>query len=77
MESNLSGTQEKYAELLLFTCYILRQYSNFKGHPIAYSIYSFFKRWEYNVRSVEDCADQELATLVEYVGEKGRKRFIS
>lgn len=76
LESNASGEDEKFGEILLFCCVVLRQMANLGiHHPIASSLATLVMQVSDNLTELVEYEHEIDVKLVEYKGSHGRKRF--
>ncbi len=77
LETTVSGNEEKFAEILLFCCFAIRQMVNFGRDPAAFAIARLLDYASTALKEVADHQSPDEAKLVEYKGSPGRKRFVA
>ena len=77
LESDASGKDEKFGEILLFCCFALRTMSNFGRHSIASSLATMLSQIGDHLIELPNLHSPDEAKLVSYQGNQGRKRFVA
>lgn len=77
LESDASGKDEKFGEILLFCCFALRTMSNFGRNSIASSLATMLSQIGDHLIELPNLHSPDEAKLVSYQGNQGRKRFVA
>jgi len=75
LETNVTGEDDKMAQVLTFCSYCFRQLTNLGQCQVTHELAKGLKGIEYHISQCDD--DDMGATLVKPRGHKGRKNFIS
>ena len=77
LESNTSGKEGKFGEILMFCYFTLRSMANLGRHPITSSLATLLFQIGDHLIELPDHYSPDDAKLVDYKGNPGRKRFIA
>lgn len=78
LESNTSGEDEMFGEILLFCCVALRQMVNFGiNHPTSSALAMLLTQISNSIVQIANYENPNTPKLVDYKGSPGRKRFVA
>jgi len=77
LESNTSGKEGEFGEILMFCCFALRSMANLGRHPITSSLATLLSQIGDHLIELPDHYSPDDAKLVDYKGNPRRKRFIA
>lgn len=75
IETDATGSNQEFMELLFICCLALRQMVNLKGHPASTSLASILTQMGGNTDELARHQSPDGPRLVGYPGTPGRKRF--